>query len=89
MSTPWLVVGVLGAVWGAVWAMCLQWTPWGRWLAIKRTWLAVVVGVGMDLLILLLALPLAQWLLVCTVMAASSVGIIVRSLANEHWEDAS
>ena len=78
---------LLGVVWGGVWAMCLQFTRWGRWLAVRRTWLTVVVGVGVDLLILALALPLEAWLLVTAVLGASSIGVIVRSLANEHLED--
>ena len=74
-------------VWGAVWAMFLQRHSWGRWLAVKRTWLAVVVGVGVDLVILLLILEPHVWTGVVAVIGASSVGIIVRSLYNEHGED--
>jgi hypothetical protein len=77
---------ILAAVWGAVWAALLQYTGWGRFLAVRRAWLAVVIGCGVDLLILLAVLPVALWLQVCTVIAASAIGIIVRSLANE-WQD--
>lgn len=75
------------AIWGGLWALFLQWHPWGRWLALKRTWLAVVIGVGVDLAILLLILDPQTWTSVAAVIAASSIGIIVRSLYNEHHED--
>jgi len=74
-------------VWGGLWALFLQWNPWGQWLAVKRTWLAVVIGVGVDLAILLLVLEWPAWANVAAVIAASSVGVIVRSLYNEHHED--
>ena len=61
----------------------------GRWLAVRRTWLTVVVGVGADLLLLLLVLDWHQWAQVVAIVAASSIGVIVRSLHNEHREDVS
>ena len=78
---------LLAALWGALWALFLQAHPWGRWMAIKRTWLTVVVGVGVDLIILILVLDWQTWATVAAVIAASSLGIIVRSLYNEHHED--
>lgn len=87
MSDRLLLALCLGAVWGAVWAVVLQHTGWGRWLAVRRTWLTVVVGVGMDLLLLLLVLDWASWWRMASVIAASSIGLIVRSLHNEHRED--
>lgn len=77
----------LALVWGALWALFLQWHSWGRWLALKRTWLSVVIGVGVDLVILLLVLEPHVWVSVAVVISASSIGIIVRSLYNEHGED--
>ena len=88
MNTLWLLGVLLGAAWGCIWAATLQWTPWGRWLAIRRTWLSVVIGVGVDLAILLPLLGPDLWWQMATVIAASSVGVIARSLANEHREDA-
>lgn len=82
-----LVAVLLAAIWGAVWALFLQLHPWGRWLAVRRTWLSVVVGVGVDLLILLLVLDWDSWAAVGAVTAASSIGLIVRSLVNERHED--
>ncbi len=77
---------ILGFVWGIVWAVLLQSTDWGQFLAARRAWLAVVIGVGADLLILVAVLPLPAWLLACAVIGASSVGIVIRSIANE-WRD--
>ena len=77
----------LAAVWGVVWALFLQFHRWGQWLAVRRTWITVVVGVGVDLGLLLLLVDWATWAMVAGVVAASSVGIIVRSLVNEHHED--
>ena len=77
---------ILAAVWGAIWAVILQYTAWGQFLAVRRTWLTVVIGFGVDLLILLAILPVTVWLQVGAIIAASSVGIIARSLANE-WQD--
>ncbi len=75
-------------IWGIIWAGFLQMHPWGRWLALRRTWLTVVIGVGVDMALLLLVLDIHTWTAVATVIAASSVGIIVRSLYNEHADDA-
>lgn len=77
---------ILALIWGLIWAVLLQHTRWGRFLAVRRSWIAVVIGVGVDLLILLALLPIMIWLSVCGVIAVSSVGIIVRSLANE-WRE--
>lgn len=83
-----MTAAILSAlVWGALWALFLQMHPWGRWLAVKRTWLAVAIGVGVDLAILLLILDPQTWASVSAVIAASSIGVIVRSLYNEHHED--
>lgn len=79
---------LLAAVWGAVWALFLQATQLGRWLVMRRTWITVVIGVGVDLLVLLLVLDWASWAAVAGVTAASSIGLIVRSIFNEHAEDA-
>ena len=82
------LTAILALIWGAIWALFLQIHPWGQWLAIKRTWLTVVIGVGVDMALLLLVLDIRTWSAVATVIAASSIGIIVRSLYNEHADDA-
>lgn len=78
---------VLALFWGALWAAFLQCSAGGRYLALRRTWLTVVIGVGVDLLILATVIPLPAWLLICAVVAASSLGIIARSLYNEHQDE--
>ena len=78
---------ILALIWGVIWAAFLQFAPWGRWLAIRRTWITVVVGVGVDLLILAIVVDWHTWWKVAAIIAVSSVGIIVRSLANERAED--
>ena len=82
------LTAILALIWGAIWALFLQLHPWGQWLAIKRTWLTVAVGIGVDLALLLLVLDVRTWSTVTAIVAASSVGIIVRSLYNEHADDA-
>ena len=81
-----LLALILGFVWGAVWAAFLQFTEVGRFLALHRTWLTVVVGVGVDLLLILLFVSFEVWLPVVGVVALSGVCIIVRSLSNERRE---
>lgn len=76
---------VLGVLWGIIWALALS-TPLGRFLARRLTWLTVVIGIGVDLLIMLIVLPLEQWLAICAIVASSSIGIIGRSLVNQ-WRD--
>jgi len=61
-------------------AVFLQFARVGQFLARERTWIAVVVGVGADLLIGYQA----DWLTICLIFVVSSLGIIGRSLLNEH-----
>ncbi len=77
---------ILALIWGGCWAAILQATSLGRYLAARRTWLTVVVGVGVDLLLLRWLLRLTDWLKVVLIVALSSVGIIGRSVLNE-WAD--
>jgi hypothetical protein len=88
MTDRIVLTAILALIWGVIWALFLQMHPWGRWLAIKRTWLTVVIGIGIDLALLLLVLDIHTWSTVATIVAASSVGIIGRSLYNEHADDA-
>ena len=68
-----------GFFWGATWAAFLQFNRQGQFLAERRTWLTVVIGVGLDMLI---AYP-GDWFTVALVISVSSVGVIFRSLWNE------
>lgn len=69
-------------LWGALWAAFLQYHRLGRFLAVERTWVTVVIGVGVDLLI---GIGATWWALWC-IVACSSLGVIARSLRNEARE---
>lgn len=69
----------LAFLWGFSWAGYLQYTRQGQFLVLKRTWITVVIGVGVDLLI---AYAADYWTVVL-VISVSSFGIIFRSLWNE------
>lgn len=76
-----LILRLFGALaWGAAYAIFLQLHPLGKFLVRFRTWVTVVIGVGVDLGI---AYP-GDWWTVAAVIAVSSVGIIARSLFNEE-----
>lgn len=77
---------ILALFWGFVLAGFLQFVPIGRFLAKRRTWITVVVGIGLDLVLGYLMLPWEAWLAMVEIVALSSVGIIVRSLYNEWAE---
>lgn len=80
------LVLILALIWGGVWALFLEYVPFGKWLAAKRVWMTVVIGIGVDLGILATALEWQTFWLVCGVIAASSIGVICRSLAHEMHE---
>ena len=75
----------LGFLWGGAWAVFIQFNRYGKFLAEERTWITVVIGVGVDLLI---AYPWGggrgDWFTVTAVICVSSLGIILRSLINEQ-----
>ena len=77
---------ILALIWGGIWALFLQWSQLGQFLAQKRTWITVVVGVGVDLVLILFVIPLDLWLRVCMMIVLSSLCIIARSLINE-WRE--
>lgn len=77
----------LATAWGAVWALILQCTEFGSWLAERRTWATVVIGVGVDGAICALVTPITVWWKLAAIVAASSIGIIARAWINEHAED--
>jgi len=77
---------VLALIWGIVFALFLQFVPLGRFLARKRAWIATIIGVGVDLILIFIILPFEHWLIITGIIAASSIGIICRNLANEWHE---
>jgi len=80
------IAPILALIWGGIWALVLQYTDVGRYLAARRTWLTVVVGFGVDLILLRPVLTLGNWLRVVGIVALSSIGIVGRSVLNE-WSD--
>lgn len=83
MDTATIFGLALGIIWGTVWALFLQRTYAGRFMAARLTWLTVVIGIGVDLVIALFIIPLDAWLRIAGVIAASSIAIIARSLLND------
>jgi len=81
ISVDLLLIGrcLLALFWGILWAIFLQHTRAGKFLTEERTWLTVVVGVGVDGAISFGG----DWWTCAAVLAFSSVGIIARSLLNE------
>ncbi len=77
----------LATIWGCLWAMYMQFTKYGAYLAVRRTWITVVIGVGVDILIMLLVFPMNYWVMLLSVMALSSIGVIARSIYNEVRDD--
>lgn len=71
--------GIAALCWGIVLAVLIQYWSYGKFVAAERTWLSVVVGVGVDLLIAWRS----SWEVTCTVIILSSLGIIFRSVVNE------
>ena len=78
-----VTIPILALLWGIVWAALLQFSQLGRFLAARRTWLTVVCGVGVDLILLRPMLRLADWLKVVLIVALSAFGIVARSVLNE------
>jgi hypothetical protein len=80
--TTWFVVAEL--LWGTTWALFLQFTRLGRYLAGRQTWASVVVGVGGTLALSYPVVDGRSWWRTCGAFALSSVGIIARSLLNDQ-----
>jgi len=80
---------LLAFFWGCAWAAFLQFVPFGRWLVRQRTWITVVVGVGVDLLLARMVVPWEYWWPAVLIVCLSALGIVARSLANEagEWEE--
>lgn len=81
ISVDLLLIGrcLLALFWGILWAVFLQYNRAGRFWAEERTWLTVVIGVGVDGIISFAG----DWWTCAAVIAFSSFGIILRSLLNE------
>lgn len=71
-------------LWGMTWALFLQYTRLGRYLAGRQTWASVVVGVGGTLALSYPVVDGRSWWRIGGAFALSSVGIIARSLLNDQ-----
>ncbi len=83
MDTATIFGLALGIIWGIVWALFLQRTYAGRFMAARLTWLSVVIGIGVDLIIAFFVVPFEAWIRIAAIITLSSIGIIVRSLLND------
>jgi len=77
---------ILALIWGIGFALFLHYVPIGRFMVRKHTWLTLVIGIGVDLALMWMILPLPYWLVVVGILAASSMGMIGHSLAMEEEE---
>jgi hypothetical protein len=76
----------LAVIWGAIYAAFLQFTTLGRWMCNRRTYITVIVGIGIDFAIMLLVIPVEYVLTAFVVVGLSAVGIVIRSILNELSE---
>lgn len=81
-----VAAGLLALLWGVGWAWALWETGWGRFIRLKRTWLSVVVGVGVDLLLMGLVVELRVWVWLVGIVGLSALGIVARCLETEFEE---
>lgn len=79
-----LLAVFLAGIWGLVYAVWMQRTHAGAFFSARLTWLSVVVGVGLTLLIALIVIDVDLWLVLVSLFAASGTPIVIRSLINEH-----
>lgn len=77
---------VLALIWGIGFALFLHYVPIGRFMVRRHTWLTLVIGIGVDLALMWMILPLPYWLVMAGILAASSIGMIGHSLAMESEE---
>jgi len=75
---------LLAGIWGTLYALWLQRTRQGAFLAARMTWLSVVIGCSVNLLIALLVIDISAWLMLVGLFVASGIPIVIRSLLNEH-----
>lgn len=80
VDSPLILRSFVALLWGVLYALFLQHVRLGQFWVERRTWLTVVIGVGVDLLIAVNG----DWFTVSVVIAFSAVPIIIRSLNNEE-----
>ena len=76
-----LILRLLGSfIWGWVWALFIYKTRDGITLRLDHTWVTVVIGVGLDLII---SFP-QNWFIVAAAIASSSIGILYFAAFDTH-----
>lgn len=83
----WLMVAAAEFAFGVVYALVLDRVPIAKFLVEKRTWITVVVGVVMTVL---LAVPVIGWQvagLMAGIFALSGIGVIARSIVHEMYDE--
>lgn len=75
---------VLAFFWGIFLALFLQFSELGQFLATKQTWISVLIGVAGNLGVAYFFIPWEAWIVVTAVFSASAVGVVSRSLINQH-----
>jgi len=68
-------------------ALILQKTKQGQWLAGRRTWLSVVLGVGLVLLASLILIPREHWFIIVGAFGIAGAPICIRSFLNEYHDE--
>lgn len=74
---------LVALIFGGTWAAILQFTEFGRYLADRRTYLTVVVGVGGCLAIFRPLTDSKTWERILNIFTLAAIGIVARSLRNE------
>jgi hypothetical protein len=82
-----LIAFVAGIIWGVIWVSFLYGTKRGRWVRMYRTWITVVVGVGVTLLIQGVVFGVDVAVSALIVFAGSGTPIILASLYDEYKRD--
>ena len=79
---------LLAVIWGCIVAAFIQFTPVGRFMANRMTWFLVALGMGGDLLIMLLFLDgdgRILWWQGVAVIALSSIAVSAQGIAEFYY----
>ena len=82
MTEPSVLALILAVIWGALYALSLQRTRPGRFLAARLTWLSVVISNGVNIVLCRLFVSGEEGLLLVGVFALSGMPVIAHSLSN-------
>ena len=63
MTEPSVLALILAVIWGVLYALSLQRTQAGRFLAARLTWLSMVISNGVNIVLCRLFVSGEEWLL--------------------------